>query len=336
MTVFSHWHPVALSHELGPRRPHLVRLHGRPVSLFRDGPRVGALDDACPHRGFPLHKGTVEDGCLVCPYHGWSWSTEGQGHSPGTPRARPRTTPWEAVERLGALWIRRSEGPAAFPTVDASGHQPVTTFRVRAHAPLEVVLDNFIEVEHTPSVHAFLGYPKERLADVVCTTTLTDTSVRVYNRGPQRPLPGLVQRLFAVPPGADFVDDWTTRFSPVHTVYAQYFVEPGKDTPHGYALRIAVFFTPVGPRETDLFVFVYTSAGLWARPLLEAVRLPILAALVRLEAGLDARLLGSLSEAPTVLRGRPLGRFDRALLAARRRLATVYRGEAPDPDDPSA
>jgi len=235
--------------------------------------------------------------------------------------------PWEAVEREGVVWIRRGEGPAPFPAVDVSGHQHVTTFRQRVAAPLALVLDNFIEVEHTPAVHAFLGYTTERLAEVVCTTTVSEDAVRVFNRGPQRVLPWPVRRLFSVPDHADFVDDWTTYFAPVHSVYAQYFVAPGSELPHRYALRIAVFFTPVGARETDLFVMAYTSAAVWARPLLEAVRLPILAALVRLETTLDARLLGDMTDAPTELRGRALGRFDRALTASRRRLATIYRGE---------
>ncbi len=28
------------------------------------------LEDRCTHRGGPLHEGNVEDGCIVCPWHG--------------------------------------------------------------------------------------------------------------------------------------------------------------------------------------------------------------------------------------------------------------------------
>lgn len=47
----------------------VVHLGGRPVALFaRDG-RVFAVDNRCPHLGFPLHRGSVADGILTCHWH---------------------------------------------------------------------------------------------------------------------------------------------------------------------------------------------------------------------------------------------------------------------------
>ncbi len=41
----------------------------RPIAvLYHDG-RVHAVDNRCPHMGFPLHKGTVQDGILTCHWH---------------------------------------------------------------------------------------------------------------------------------------------------------------------------------------------------------------------------------------------------------------------------
>ncbi|WP_158581380.1 Rieske 2Fe-2S domain-containing protein [Actinomadura spongiicola] len=37
--------------------------------LEREG-RVHLIDSICPHRGGPLHLGTVESGRLRCPWHG--------------------------------------------------------------------------------------------------------------------------------------------------------------------------------------------------------------------------------------------------------------------------
>lgn len=327
MTLFDHWHPVALSRELRRRRPLKVTLAGADVVLFRDGPRLGALDNTCPHRGFPLHRGRVDAGQLVCPYHGWRWATDGRGQAPGTPTARPCARAWEAVERHGLLWIRRAGSDMPFPFVDISGHGRVTTLRRRIQAPLEVVLDNFTEVEHTPPVHAFLGYPLERMAEVECATTITDDAVTVFNRGPQRRLPAPIRGVFQIPREADFVDAWTTRFSPVHTIYDQYFLVRGSDERRGPALRIAVFYTPVGPALTDLIVLAYASSARWRRPLLEAIRFPMTRLLVRIEVGRDARLLDAMEAPPVVLKGRALGRFDKALTASRRHIARIYRGE---------
>ena len=34
---------------------------------------VYAIDDRCPHRGGPLGAGTLENGEVVCPLHGWAF-----------------------------------------------------------------------------------------------------------------------------------------------------------------------------------------------------------------------------------------------------------------------
>jgi nitrite reductase/ring-hydroxylating ferredoxin subunit len=45
--------------------------HGRhtPILLVYDCGRVFALDNRCPHMGFPLDRGTVDDGILTCHWH---------------------------------------------------------------------------------------------------------------------------------------------------------------------------------------------------------------------------------------------------------------------------
>ena len=40
-----------------------------PVVVFWDGGRAWAIEDRCPHMGFPLHRGTVHDGLLTCHWH---------------------------------------------------------------------------------------------------------------------------------------------------------------------------------------------------------------------------------------------------------------------------
>ena len=40
-----------------------------PVVVFWDGARAWAVEDRCPHMGFPLHRGTVDDGLLTCHWH---------------------------------------------------------------------------------------------------------------------------------------------------------------------------------------------------------------------------------------------------------------------------
>jgi nitrite reductase/ring-hydroxylating ferredoxin subunit len=46
-------------------------VHGahRPILVIFDRGRVFALDNRCPHMGFPLERGSVEDGILTCHWH---------------------------------------------------------------------------------------------------------------------------------------------------------------------------------------------------------------------------------------------------------------------------
>jgi nitrite reductase/ring-hydroxylating ferredoxin subunit len=47
----------------------VVHLDGHTVCLFVDGDDVFAVDNRCPHMGFPLHRGTIADGILTCHWH---------------------------------------------------------------------------------------------------------------------------------------------------------------------------------------------------------------------------------------------------------------------------
>src|SRR6516165_8490996 len=46
-------------------------VHGghRPILVIYDRGRVSALDNRCPHMGFPLERGSIEDGILTCHWH---------------------------------------------------------------------------------------------------------------------------------------------------------------------------------------------------------------------------------------------------------------------------
>ncbi|EGF91699.1 rieske 2Fe-2S domain protein [Asticcacaulis biprosthecium C19] len=67
---------MALSREVGAK-PHGVKVAGVPVVLWRGREGLKAFLDRCPHRNYPLSEGRVEDGRLVCPYHGWSFTGDG-------------------------------------------------------------------------------------------------------------------------------------------------------------------------------------------------------------------------------------------------------------------
>jgi nitrite reductase/ring-hydroxylating ferredoxin subunit len=55
--------------DLARSKVKVVAAGGRTIALFLDEGRVHALDNRCPHMGFPLHRGTVRNGILTCHWH---------------------------------------------------------------------------------------------------------------------------------------------------------------------------------------------------------------------------------------------------------------------------
>jgi vanillate O-demethylase monooxygenase subunit len=320
-----HWHPVILSSELGAE-PRAVVLHGRPIVLFRSrSGDVGALVDRCPHRGMLLSKGWVEEARLVCPYHGWSYDARGNGFSPATPSVKACADHFEAKDRYGAIWIRRPGAATEIPQLMRSGFSHLITMCHRVERPLELVLDNFVEVEHTATTHWILGYDRSALPSVTCDVETTETSVRVINRGKQKEVPRLLKKLFDIHEGDDFIDDWTTYFSPIHSVYSQYWVDANTSERRRDFLLSAVFFVPRSAETTDLFTFV--SVNDVRRPLPKVLVKPILERIADREVRRDKAMIESL--APDVgasLDGLRLGRFDAVLRHNRKRIEAIYRG----------
>src|ERR687897_695454 len=55
--------------ELKAKGRLVLRGRHRPILLVYENGRVFALDNRCPHMGFPLDRGSIEDGILTCHWH---------------------------------------------------------------------------------------------------------------------------------------------------------------------------------------------------------------------------------------------------------------------------
>jgi nitrite reductase/ring-hydroxylating ferredoxin subunit len=60
---------VATLEELKAAGKLVVRGARYPLLVIYDDGKVFALDNRCPHLGFPLHRGSIEDGILTCHWH---------------------------------------------------------------------------------------------------------------------------------------------------------------------------------------------------------------------------------------------------------------------------
>jgi thiamine pyrophosphate-dependent acetolactate synthase large subunit-like protein/nitrite reductase/ring-hydroxylating ferredoxin subunit len=67
------WHRVAGLDELDEGRVRTVVAGPKSIALTHYDGRYGALDNHCPHQGGPLGEGTIENGLLRCPWHGFDY-----------------------------------------------------------------------------------------------------------------------------------------------------------------------------------------------------------------------------------------------------------------------
>ena len=65
--------------ELRARGCTLVSAGGHGIAVFAQDGRFFAVDNRCPHMGFPLNRGTVRDGLLTCHWHHARFDLEGGG-----------------------------------------------------------------------------------------------------------------------------------------------------------------------------------------------------------------------------------------------------------------
>src|SRR2546426_8402451 len=65
--------------ELRERGCTVISAGGHGIAVFAHDGRFFAVDNRCPHMGFPLSRGTVRDGLLTCHWHHARFDLEGGG-----------------------------------------------------------------------------------------------------------------------------------------------------------------------------------------------------------------------------------------------------------------
>ncbi len=162
------WHVVARSSDAPAGEVRSARLLGRDLVLWRSNQGLCAWQDLCLHRGAKLSLGRIQDGCLMCPYHGWTYDASGQcvripAHPSQPPPARARATSFLVAERYGFIWVSLGapkEDVPLFPEWDDVSYRKVDAgpYAFKAQGPR--IIENFLDVGHFPFVHAgLLGDP---------------------------------------------------------------------------------------------------------------------------------------------------------------------------------
>ena len=330
MSRLRYWHPVLTATQLPSDRPVAVRVVGRDLALFRTpGGGLGALEDKCVHRRLKLSVGRVVGDRLRCAYHGWSYATDGQGESPGTPRLHACVTSYACREAHGAIWVRERDAGQPLPDLMQGYEDWVFVGCVINHveAPLPLVLDNFAEVEHTVTIHPQFGIAIDQVSDSVLELDTTPDTFSARNRGPSKPPPFATRLMAWTWTGDDFHSDYTFRFDPPRSSVTHYWTDPrGRERMVKYHLYH--YFVPVDGRRSMVVTFGHLHSrwpGLrWITPRMAwFVRRKIRATIDE-----DVWLLHNMADYDTDITGMKLSRFDKVLGLTRERLAQIY-GENP-------
>lgn len=76
---------------------------GRIVALFNVDGQFQAIDGICAHQGGPLAKGSLVEGVVTCPWHGWQFQV-GNGQHCLNPRICQTT--FEVKVEMGDVFVR--------------------------------------------------------------------------------------------------------------------------------------------------------------------------------------------------------------------------------------
>ncbi|MFU7331715.1 Rieske 2Fe-2S domain-containing protein, partial [Pseudomonas aeruginosa] len=156
------WYVACTPDELAGK-PLGRRICDEPMVFYRgeDG-RVAALEDFCPHRGAPLSLGFVEDGVLVCGYHGLAMGEDGRTRAMPGQRVRgfPCIRRFPVQERHGFVWV----WPGAEEQADAAliprlewAESPDWAYGgglYHIHCDYRLMIDNLMDLTHETYVHA--------------------------------------------------------------------------------------------------------------------------------------------------------------------------------------
>ena len=102
------------SEELKEGRVLSVTCGRKTLCLTHYNGKFAALDNACPHQGGPLGEGSIENGYLRCPWHGWDFDPL-TGRSPGEYDDGVATYPLQV--RDDGIFVEIDEEDQYVPTV---------------------------------------------------------------------------------------------------------------------------------------------------------------------------------------------------------------------------
>lgn len=257
-TLHENWYVAALSKDVRAKTPYSSTIMEEPLALWRDATgKVTAVIDRCLHRNAPLSQGHIANGCIRCPYHGWTYDGRGQcvfvpSEGEGQ-RARPdrRLETFPVSERDGFVWVymgtpekAADKWPFAFPP-RGDGWDSYTMV-TRFAGDVTDLVENFMDVPHTAFVHSGWFRKASNAKSAEATVERTTDSVLVEYFQPDDSI-GFAKRVFN-PDNAPMTH--TDRFFMPNVTRVDYGWGPRR----GFIITSQI--TPVNPTEAIVYTAI--------------------------------------------------------------------------------
>jgi phenylpropionate dioxygenase-like ring-hydroxylating dioxygenase large terminal subunit len=265
--LYDNWYVAALENEL-TTKPISRQILGRHVALFRtESGEIVALDDACPHRGYPLSLGRVNGETLVCGYHGFTFNCSGTcvevpGQDRVPSRANVRSYPVVTTGPWVWIWTGRSDANyEALPKAPwlHDENWDVVSGMATIDAPFSLLVDNLLDLSHETYLHGgSIGTPEVASTPIEVESDEEANVVRVYRHMRSVECPPFYERTTGL---SGRVDRWQDieYFAPgfylLHSRIAPIDQPPLPDGTDDHAFHLKVFYGLTPANETQVHDF---------------------------------------------------------------------------------
>lgn len=164
------WYPVCLAPQIDAGAIVGRDMLGTRLVAYRDPAGEPVVQSAwCPHLGADLSGGQIVEGRLRCPYHHWSFATDGRcAHIPTGDKipAAARIFTYPTAEAWGLIWAFNGEQPDyAVPRMPGADEASIAfeAFE-RPRAPFDgwIAVSNGVDFQHLRTLH---GLPAASMPD---------------------------------------------------------------------------------------------------------------------------------------------------------------------------
>ena len=167
------WFCIGAGYEFSGE-PTMLNYFGTSLVAYRgeESKELHVLDAFCPHMGANLADGCVKGDSVICPFHEWSWGSDGMCNdipyaNSIPPRARIKSWPTMEVNELVYIWNDPDGGPPIpeqaipeDPTVQEDGWTPWVIRRAPIPNNARELIDNMADKAHFGPVHGLPAVDK--------------------------------------------------------------------------------------------------------------------------------------------------------------------------------